>query len=308
MVVKSIVRLFGVPPFNIMGANMSHTANACLHQPGGPNFEWTLESSDDESSLGKTFHHCRREDTVIIFDWDDTLLSSSAIRSLQWSKVELLKLERRVTKILRAAMSLGETLIVTNGNRTWVEDSAKQFLPGLLPLLSQLEVVSARALYENEYPGDPFMWKRAAFEHLLLEVRNFPEADGPPSLNLVVLGDQHPEIHAAHHVAAKRVIGSTAVKALKFKECPSIDDLMGQLRHAEQILSSLVDEEDDWGRGIVCRSLRPVHSQPASSACGWECALQGKGPSSRVGEDAPGKQEHHKHFATGLKEIWQLFL
>jgi len=290
-----------------MGANMSQTARACLHRPDGATFEWTVESSDEESSTAEVFHACKREDTVIIFDWDDTLLSSTAIRTFQWNKKELLKLERRVTNVLHAAMSLGETLIVTNGNRTWVEDSAKQFLPGLLPLLSQLEVVSARALYENEHPGDPFMWKKAAFEHLLLEARSFPEGGSKPSLNLVVLGDQFPEIHAAHHVAGRRWIGSTAVKALKFKESPSIGDLRGQLRHAEQILSSLVDEEDDWGRGIVCRSLTPVLNQPASKACGWECTFQSKKPGNKVVVDALSKQENHK-FAAGLKEIWQLFL
>merc|ERR1712107_402884 len=105
------------------------------------------------------------------------------------------------------------TLIITNGNRTWVEDSARRYMPGLMPTLAKLTVVSARSLFEGQFPGDPFMWKRACFQHLLQEVRGFPQRG---NLNLVVLGDQYPEIDAAHHMA--ELMGdSVLVKTIKFK-------------------------------------------------------------------------------------------
>merc|ERR1719336_3729973 len=123
----------------------------------------------------------RMGNTVVIFDWDDTLLCTTAARFQKVSLEQLLELEVAIESILRKAMSFGETLIVTNGNATWVQDSARRYLPGLLPLLAQLRVVSARALYEDVYPNDPFMWKHAAFEHLLTKERHFhPE----PGLNL----------------------------------------------------------------------------------------------------------------------------
>lgn len=94
--------------------------------------------------------------TVIIFDWDDTLLCSTAITLNQWTGAQLQDLAKAVESALRTAMGLGETWIITNGNGTWVRDSATRFMPQLLPLLSELTVVSARALYETTYPGNPF--------------------------------------------------------------------------------------------------------------------------------------------------------
>merc|ERR1719189_3305321 len=180
------------------------------------------ESTDDEC----TEHETPSGNTVIIFDWDDTLLCSTAIQRHHWCRREMRQLERYVKRALRAAMRLGETLIVTNGNATWVEDSAREYMPGLLPLLSRVSVVSARASFENQYPGDPFMWKRAAFEHLLTKARHFPAV---PALNLVVFGAQYPEIDAAHYVAWLRG-DSTELKAVKFKEAPTVLELVGQLR------------------------------------------------------------------------------
>ncbi|CAK0884675.1 unnamed protein product [Prorocentrum cordatum] len=106
-------------------------------------------------------------DTLIIFDWDpdDTLLCSSAINMQQWSQLQLDVLCRTVETTLRAAMELGEVMIVTNGVDWWVEDdSCRRFLPGLLPLLGKLHVKSARHDYERIYPGDPFAWKRECFK------------------------------------------------------------------------------------------------------------------------------------------------
>lgn len=204
---------------------------------------------------------------MIIFDWDDTLLCSSVVHSLRPpSKKELEELECAVRAVLTTAMGLGDTLIVTNGNRTWVQDSARRYLPGLLGLLSKMTVVSARALFESKYPQDPFMWKRAAFEYLLTDVRQFPRES---SLNLVVFGDQNPEIDAARHMA--RVIGnSTVVKTVKFREAPSVAELIGQLCKVENRLCDIVNCKDDWSRGLVRREpMSPNLKHQVKRASGW---------------------------------------
>jgi len=205
--------------------------------------------------------------TVVIFDWDDTLLCSSAVRQHEWVVEELQNLEVAIEMILRTAMSLGEVLIVTNGNATWVRDSARRFLPGLLPILSQLRCVSARALYEDLYPGDPFMWKHAAFEHLLTKERTFTAG-----VNLVALGDQFPEIDAAHHVT--QVIGSSVVKTVKFREAPSASELLGQLSRMEQMLRKIVEEPDSQDYTMVMRDMPPFFDHLIASASGWQCVKE----------------------------------
>lgn len=213
-------------------------------------------------------------DTVIIFDWDDTLLCSSALNSSYVHSRQLEELERAAEAALHAAMSLGEVLIVTNGNGTWVQDSSRRFLPKLVPTLSKLKVVSARALYEQMHPGDPFMWKRVAFTRLLTQERHFP---AEPGLNLISLGDQLPEMDASHH-AVKLIGGSSLVKTVKFKEAPTVTEIIGQLSRVEQDLSKIVSEVSTRSYSMSRRPLPLQWDNLASYANGWKCTAEDEQP------------------------------
>eukprot|EP00429_Kryptoperidinium_foliaceum_P044870 CAMPEP_0176128620 /NCGR_PEP_ID=MMETSP0120_2-20121206/65000_1 /TAXON_ID=160619 /ORGANISM="Kryptoperidinium foliaceum, Strain CCMP 1326" /LENGTH=280 /DNA_ID=CAMNT_0017463733 /DNA_START=103 /DNA_END=945 /DNA_ORIENTATION=- len=204
--------------------------------------------------------------SVIIFDWDDTLLCSSAVNQNRWSSCELEALEIAVDSILHTSMSIAETLIVTNGNATWVQDSARKFLPRLLPTLEKLQVVSARAMFEFEYPGDPFMWKEAAFKRLLTEDRK-PSQEG--GLNLVALGDQMPEIKASHSVTSI-LGGPSRAKTVKFKEHPSVLELIGQLNRTEKELAKLVAEDTASHRSLSRGELSTDMAHQVSQAEGWK--------------------------------------
>jgi hypothetical protein len=240
-----------------MGAELSTQPVDCVVRE-------TQSESCYESEDSWTFTEVHGR-TVVVFDWDDTLLCSSAVRGSFWNRLQLKELEIAIESILRRAMELGETMIVTNGNRTWVQDSAQRFLPGLLPILAQVRVVSARGLFEEMYPGDPFMWKHAAFEHLLMKERHFP---AEPGLNLIALGDQFPEIDAARHVR-HLIGGSSLVKTIKFREAPSVSELLGQLGRAELALDSIVLGKASQSLGLV---QREASDRMASSAAAWRLA------------------------------------
>jgi len=177
---------------------------------------------------------------VIVFDWDDTLFCSTAAAQLQWTRAEVDELEDTVRSVLHTAMSVGDTLIVTNGVSNWVQDSARRFMPGLLPTIARLHVISARALFEKSYPGDPYMWKQAAFEQLFLGDRQIYEE----GLNLVALGDQRPEIDAAQSIV-RSLGGLSRVKTVKFKEAPSVRDLIGQLLRVQSELINITQSQDN---------------------------------------------------------------
>jgi len=245
-----------------MGAELG-TLASCMPESSERNVVRTGENNRNSS-----IHTSCGRPTLFIFDWDDTLLCSSAVRKHVWAVEELEELEKTAETILRTAMSLGETMVVTNGNRTWVQDSARRYLPGLLPLLSQLRVVSARALCEDQFPGDPFMWKQAGFEYLLTQQRQF--TDG---VNLIALGDQYPEIDAAKHVT--RVIGGCSiVKTVKLHEAPTVSQLLGQLRSLEPVLSDLALEKESQDYHVVPRGLPPPFDHLTSSASGWQCVTE----------------------------------
>ncbi|OLP79172.1 hypothetical protein AK812_SmicGene40568 [Symbiodinium microadriaticum] len=82
--------------------------------------------------------------TLLIFDWDDTLMCSSAINANEFLPHQYNQLESLVEQVLLAAMRLGETCIVTNADEMWVTESARRYMPRVLPILSRMSVVSAR--------------------------------------------------------------------------------------------------------------------------------------------------------------------
>lgn len=56
-------------------------------------------------------------------------------------------------------------ILITNSDEGWVKYSAERYLPGLLPVLKNYRVISARTRYEKFYPNQPLCWKAAAFAH-----------------------------------------------------------------------------------------------------------------------------------------------
>jgi len=149
-------------------------------------------------------------------------------------------------QVLSISMWLGETYIVTNALELWVTESTRFFCPRVLPLLSQISVVSARRDYERDYPGDCFAWKREAFRDVLAKRRGAAQAGGSAgssaSLNMVVLGDSPAEMDAAQ----TSTFGATypfTIKRVKFKEFPTVDELVEQLHVVVQELNSIVTDD-----------------------------------------------------------------
>jgi len=229
------------------------------------------ESPRSDSSGGsRPMSNGPLSNTLIIFDWDDTLLCSTAVTAGGLTCEQLQQLEQTVVSTLRAAMSLGETMIVTNGNGSWVQDSSRRFLPGVVSTLQEIEVISARALYENMYPGDPFAWKRQAFQRLM--ARRLNQGSNGKLTNLVVLGDSPAEMEAAHQ--ATKVIGdSVMVKTLKFREVPTVHQLMGQLNKTQHELRSIVNAKKSFSKRLEPRRLPSNLTPMMTWASSWRLVV-----------------------------------
>lgn len=173
------------------------------------------------------------ENTVIIFDWDDTLLCSSALHCCLPN--QFLELEETVESILHLSMTLGRTIIVTNAMESWIQETARRFMPRLMPTLERLLIVYARKNWERIWPGDTFAWKREGFRELLHDKLG-------SDMNLIVIGDSLSEIRAAE--ALHPSLGSSAlVKTIKFKALPSPAELLGELRAIAPELAKLVQQK-----------------------------------------------------------------
>lgn len=185
------------------------------------------------------------QECIIIFDWDDTLMCSSAINAGQFHPHQMVQLESLLEQVLGLSMQLGETLVVTNADDLWVLESTRRFAPRVLPILSRLTIMSARRKYEQTCPGDVFAWKRETFREILA-TRSLVSSNA--GVNLVVLGDSPAEIEAAHTATMGT---QSTVKTVKFKETPSGDEVLEQLRMVLKDLPQIVDDSQSGQRNLA---------------------------------------------------------
>lgn len=188
-----------------------------------------------------------KEITVIFVDWDDTLLCSSFLSGAGYRldsvmegtstlDKELKDLETSVISLLRLAMSFGDVHVVTNAETGWVQLSAKKFLPGVVPLLDRVKVLSARSTYESMFPDSPIKWKYCAFQERL-------NADSKSPKNVISFGDSHVEREAIR--AVTRGLPNTKTKSVKFAEKPSMEQLRRQLELVVNCFQYIHGHESD---------------------------------------------------------------
>lgn len=174
----------------------------------------------------------KNHNTIIIFDWDDTLLCTSFLTpngiffdNLRIDKIDMekiTKLESLAYSLLKSSIEKGDTFIITNAAPGWVEYSARRFYPKVVPLLDQINIISARGEYEKKHPGDSRQWKILTFLKILKVI------DTSLVTNLICLGDSLIEMEAAHILASK--FSQAYIKTVKFRENPSPEELYKQLQ------------------------------------------------------------------------------
>ena len=174
----------------------------------------------------------KQHNSIIIFDWDDTLLPTSFltpggyfnedIKLSDSDQEKLNKLEQSVLTLLNEAVEKGNVYIITNAGNGWVEYSAKRFYPSIIEVLPKLKIISARGEYEKLYPGNSRQWKIQAFLNLLKYV------DVKLVTNIICIGDSLFEMEAGRILASK--FTEAFIKTIKFREAPKLDELLKQLK------------------------------------------------------------------------------
>jgi len=206
---------------------------------------------------------------VIIFDWDDTLLASSFLaahgyrldadmdrrENSEFVKNELKLLEACVITILNEALQRGVVNIITNAEHGWVELSAQKFLPGVVPYLSKVNVISARTTYEHLHPDSPVKWKYCAMHERLSGLISAEET----RKNIMSFGDSHVEREAVRAVTRGAV--NTRTKSIKFAECPNPEQLRKQLELVTNCFHYIFTHEGDLDL-MLKMSMIPATNTP----------------------------------------------
>lgn len=190
--------------------------------------------SDSPTPLSSPFSY---EDTTIIFDWDDTLLSSSWLAHNKWGLDEpsvlppaavsaLSALSESVVALIARAQRLGRVVVITNAETGWVELSCKKFMPKAWAVVSTLRVLSARSTYEHRARDNPSEWKVMAFREELS--KQFAGRRSGCTRNVLSLGDSVHERLAILKVT-DGLEPACRTKSIKFVERPTVEQLQRQV-------------------------------------------------------------------------------
>lgn len=135
---------------------------------------------------------------------------------------------------METSVKLGKTIIITNAAFGWVEASGKKFLPSTYSyiLKNRIEIISARQLFEDQFPNDFSQWKLYAFMQIIDEFKDSAMA------NLVAIGDNQCEIDAAIHLSKQ--LDNCTIKTIKFREGPSCRELTKQLKLVGEEFEAIV--------------------------------------------------------------------
>lgn len=167
-----------------------------------------------------------KHQSLIIFDWDDTLMYSSFIMHgyaygvSAATKQHLQKIERAAYNLLDTALGLGQTFIITNASEGWVEDCVARYMPSLKKVVERVPVISARSRHEAE-SSHLSQWKQRAFLELGKKL------DKEIITNLVSVGDSNFEMDAAHLLGQQ--FSKSLIKTVKLQESPTPEELMKEL-------------------------------------------------------------------------------
>lgn len=229
-------------------------------------------------SADSTLEYHNPDQTIIIFDWDDTLCpSTTCMKQYQLSvhpgapppHPEVMKaleaLAEEARKLLEQAVEVAEkVVVVTNAEEGWVQMSCQAWLPSLQATLAGCEVASARSMWEPRGVASPAGWKARAFEDVI--DRFYSRYQHQSWKNIISVGDAPHEREALSRVVRWAPTGTgkkCRSKSVKFILRPSIEQLTRELSMLRDSLREIVYHDDDLDLHFSAEALA---DSPASAA------------------------------------------
>lgn len=182
-------------------------------------------------------------ETIIIFDWDDTILPTSWLQRIHnlsggftlshESQALMNSLAAICSETLTMAGCLGTVVIVTNSVPGWVDQSCQLFMPQLAAQMRGLQII-ARPMRA------PLTFKTSAFQREFRQYRN-----------LISVGDGNAERTASLRLQMGADLGPTglgsdmkdmqrSVKSVKLIELPSCQQLYAEHEMLHQRLADII--------------------------------------------------------------------
>lgn len=220
----------------------------------------SADATDSHAQVHE-FQFFEKDETVLFFDWDDTVLPSTWVQqqglrldgagNLTWlQREQLRKTADAASETLRLAKQLGTVILVTNAERGWIELSCQKFLPTLFPSLESVRMLSARTAYETAQ-STPLEWKLRAFDREIHRVFGAEVLAAPSRRkNVLSFGDSVHEREAV--VRATAQWPNCRSKSLKFVEQPHISQIYQQHELISTHIARIVDHDGNLDFCVRC--------------------------------------------------------
>eukprot|EP00429_Kryptoperidinium_foliaceum_P003679 CAMPEP_0176016110 /NCGR_PEP_ID=MMETSP0120_2-20121206/7680_1 /TAXON_ID=160619 /ORGANISM="Kryptoperidinium foliaceum, Strain CCMP 1326" /LENGTH=347 /DNA_ID=CAMNT_0017349093 /DNA_START=55 /DNA_END=1098 /DNA_ORIENTATION=+ len=213
------------------------------------------------------------EETLIIFDWDDTLCPTEHARMnpdcVEVDAGALQRHERLVANLLQVAASHAHVALVSMAGTGWIEECISRYMPSIKGVLDDLKIpillaredvpVAVRrcALGDGQEPSH-FLKRRAMTKVIRQFYRRatYRRSQAKPRerswKNVMSIGDSMAERLALQDVIFKHVQRDRQgrwkecrCKTLKLKSEPSLEELSAELQLVAEILPTLVHHDGD---------------------------------------------------------------
>jgi hypothetical protein len=213
-----------------------------------------------------------KSNSIIIFDWDDTLLPTTHIHNLNLLgniipsdfTEQLNILSNIIINLLDKALSISNVIIVTNAEYDWINYSANIFFPEIYKYLysSNIDKISARSFYNDNLLSDyviiddyfenfdfytslndQLLWKKITFQDYFKKNKYD---------NIVSIGDSECERHGLLYM---NINNNPNRKSFKFVEKPSIQLLIKELEYIELNLNLIVNYNGNLDIGLTLSDI-----------------------------------------------------
>eukprot|EP00928_Gymnodinium_smaydae_P016198 TRINITY_DN16041_c0_g1_i1.p1 TRINITY_DN16041_c0_g1~~TRINITY_DN16041_c0_g1_i1.p1 ORF type:complete len:349 (+),score=64.33 TRINITY_DN16041_c0_g1_i1:57-1103(+) len=202
------------------------------------------------------------EETLFVFDWDDTILPSSWLQRHglrlddasvveDWQRDLLAEVADVAGETFRLAKQHGTVVLLTNAERGWIELSCQKFMPGFCPWLDDVKIVSARTTYESPQCKSPLDWKVKAFEDEIARACGYETLiDASKRKNIHSIGDSVHEREALLRSTCS--LPSCRSKSLKLVERPDISQIVKQHNLVTSCFDQIVHHDGNLDLFISC--------------------------------------------------------
>lgn len=240
-----------------------------------------LRSFSHRPSITSQHQYADLNQTLIIFDWDDTLCPSTCLRrtlegpnqTIQQTddktEAALSNLVDKVSVILNLAQKLGQVVIVTNAVRPWVQTSCNLFMPGVQPFLRRIPVIYAleslqlQQRVRGKKQKEDWLTETKVRAMRTACHRFYSRYNDQSWKNVLSLGDAFFEHNAIRQVVADRPEYTSQkkcrTKTVKLIQAPTISGLSSQLSIISSWLVKIVRADGDLDIDLESSEEKILH-------------------------------------------------